>query len=257
MSVPTRSDPSQAVSSTSATMGVTGVTMTIVRVVQTALTTGIQRAIRRGIVGPSGTHGSNWARNAAAVERLAARFAIYRGLDRVEAREVGREVLQAATAKLDKDHTYFDTPTEVPGIIFGIVRRKMAFRKRSETRRHANESEAGRERAMAPPAWANPEGAVMEAEAAAVWRRIMARLSEVQRTTFTLHREDGLSYPEIAVRLGISLKTVESRMCRILAIGREECVRADIQPPPPRRPAKAMASPNRTPAPEVGHDAVG
>ena len=47
-------------------------------------------------------------------------------------------------------------------------------------------------------------------------REALAKLPEQCRTVFRLNREEGLSYKEIANRLGISVKTVETQMGRAL-----------------------------------------
>lgn len=43
-------------------------------------------------------------------------------------------------------------------------------------------------------------------------QKALAKLSEINRTTFLMNRIDGLKYKEIAERLDISIKTVEKRM---------------------------------------------
>ena len=46
--------------------------------------------------------------------------------------------------------------------------------------------------------------------------RLIANLPERQKQVYLLHREDGLNYPEIAEKLGISKNTVENHMAKAL-----------------------------------------
>jgi RNA polymerase sigma-70 factor (family 1) len=48
--------------------------------------------------------------------------------------------------------------------------------------------------------------------------RIIQRLPDDQRKIFLMHREHQYTYPEIAVRLGISVKTVEKKMSMALRV---------------------------------------
>lgn len=59
--------------------------------------------------------------------------------------------------------------------------------------------------------------------------RILAKLSEGQRTVFILYEVDELSGPEIAVRLNISLGTVRSRLRDARAAFRREVQRLALQ----------------------------
>jgi RNA polymerase sigma-70 factor (ECF subfamily) len=58
-------------------------------------------------------------------------------------------------------------------------------------------------------------------ELAAAARAAVAELSQPQREVFEMSRMDGLTYPEIASALAISVKTVEARMGRALRHLRE------------------------------------
>ena len=48
--------------------------------------------------------------------------------------------------------------------------------------------------------------------------KILSGLPPDHRLIFMLHREDGLTYPQIAEKLGISVKTVEKKMSRSLKV---------------------------------------
>ncbi|MEO6525885.1 MAG: sigma-70 family RNA polymerase sigma factor [Gemmatimonadaceae bacterium] len=58
-------------------------------------------------------------------------------------------------------------------------------------------------------------------ELAAAARDAVSQLSAPQREVFEMSRKDGLTYPEIASALSISVKTVEARMGRALRHLRE------------------------------------
>lgn len=51
--------------------------------------------------------------------------------------------------------------------------------------------------------------------------KLIANLPERQRQVYILHREEGLTYPEIAEKLGISKNTVENHMVKALKYLRE------------------------------------
>ena len=46
--------------------------------------------------------------------------------------------------------------------------------------------------------------------------KLIANLPERQKQVYVLHREEGLTYPEIAEQLGISKNTVENHMVKAL-----------------------------------------
>jgi RNA polymerase sigma-19 factor, ECF subfamily len=63
---------------------------------------------------------------------------------------------------------------------------------------------------------ASPEGRTLEAETVAAVRQAIGRLPDRCRLVFTLHREQGLTYAEVAEVLGISPRTVEVQIGRAL-----------------------------------------
>ncbi len=63
---------------------------------------------------------------------------------------------------------------------------------------------------------ASPEAGAQEAEMITAVREAIARLPERCRLVFTLHREQGLTYVEVAEVLGISPRTVEVQIGRAL-----------------------------------------
>jgi RNA polymerase sigma-70 factor (ECF subfamily) len=77
--------------------------------------------------------------------------------------------------------------------------------------------------ALAPPpdpAWANPEQAAILAAKRERVLRALSSLAPLHRTTLEMAFFEGLTYPEIAEREGISLGTVKSRASRaITALG--------------------------------------
>ncbi len=70
----------------------------------------------------------------------------------------------------------------------------------------------------APP---RPDAEILSAELRAAAEQAIDELTEPQREVFDLSRNAGLTYTEIADRLGISVKTVEARMGRALRQLRE------------------------------------
>jgi len=72
-----------------------------------------------------------------------------------------------------------------------------------------------------PTAAPRTDARVTSRELQAVVAEAMAELSPPQREVFEMSRRDGLTYPEIANALNISVKTVEARMGRALRHLRE------------------------------------
>jgi RNA polymerase sigma-70 factor (ECF subfamily) len=91
----------------------------------------------------------------------------------------------------------------------GITRRVVANHRR--TRRRA---EAREQASAAPGQFSSPEEALERKNAAVILRAFLGSLDEDKRTTFELCDIDGLSAPEVASRLGVSVNVVYSRLRR-------------------------------------------
>jgi RNA polymerase sigma-70 factor, ECF subfamily len=102
-----------------------------------------------------------------------------------------------------------------------------AYLHQSTRNRALNQLRHGRTVRQAEP-FVRPPTAAPHADSRAISREMqeatrvaMAELSEPQREVFELSRVEGLTYPEIASVLDISVKTVEARMGRALRHLRE------------------------------------
>jgi RNA polymerase sigma-70 factor (ECF subfamily) len=134
----------------------------------------------------------------------------YRYLD---ARDLAEEVVQEIFLFVWERRETWDVRTSVKGYLFTAVRNAALSYLRHERVVRRREAETV-ERLDGPSAGADAEAAAAETLAAV--QRAVSRLPERCRLVFTLHREQGLTYSEIAEVLGISPKTVEAQMARAL-----------------------------------------
>lgn len=103
------------------------------------------------------------------------------------------------------------------GFLFGSARFLAAEARRSPRWR---ESGAGIEAPDEEPGAPDPETLLAHREQATRLLHAISRLPPRCREAFILHRFDGLSYPEVAERLGISASAVEKHMMHALDICR-------------------------------------
>jgi RNA polymerase sigma-70 factor, ECF subfamily len=87
--------------------------------------------------------------------------------------------------------------------------------------RHLRVVRRGEPHAPRPSAAPPTESGSVTAELDAALRRAVREMPTEVRETFQMSRVDGLTYPEIARALEISVKTVEARMGRALRLLRE------------------------------------
>jgi RNA polymerase sigma-70 factor (ECF subfamily) len=98
-----------------------------------------------------------------------------------------------------------------------LVRNLSIDRVRRRGRRRALDDENA---ALAPPpepTWANPEQAAILASKRERVLRALSSLTPIHRATLEMAFFEGLTYPEVAEREGISLGTVKSRASRAMA----------------------------------------
>src|SRR5262249_41127646 len=108
-------------------------------------------------------------------------------------------------------------------LIFVVVNNRIRNRWRASHRRDAAESAYGL-LATRTPVWADPAAALDEGELRRHIDASVAAMSVGAREVFLLVRDDGLSYKEVAARLGVSVSTVHTQLSRANALLRE-CVR--------------------------------
>lgn len=67
-----------------------------------------------------------------------------------------------------------------------------------------------------------PEEKQISSEVGTAYKKVLSKIPSRARETWILSREDGLSYSEIAEIMGVSVKTVETQISKVLSILREE-----------------------------------
>jgi RNA polymerase sigma-70 factor (ECF subfamily) len=108
-------------------------------------------------------------------------------------------------------------PLEIPPYLFAIARNLMIDRKRRairEARRRDSYVELTAQLDNTAPA---PDELVVVDQATECLRGALNELPERARQAFLLHRLEGLRYPTIASRLGVTTRTVERDIAAVLA----------------------------------------
>jgi len=139
------------------------------------------------------------------------------------------DVLHDAFVTLaDRARHYSSDRGSVAAWLTILVRNLSLDRARRRVVRQTLAREAGE--SMQPPSeWSrDPEVAAHLASKSARVRRALQSLPDVQRATLQTAFFEGLSYPEIAARDGVSLGTVKSRAARALAALHEALTTAEL-----------------------------
>jgi RNA polymerase sigma-70 factor, ECF subfamily len=106
--------------------------------------------------------------------------------------------------------------------LFRSVRNRAVSRMRhEEVEERFHRRLAASERRASEPVWSPAEQAVTAGELSSAIDAAIGNLSDRCREVFLLNRQQGLSYPQIAATLQISVKTVEIHMSRALSALRQ------------------------------------
>jgi RNA polymerase sigma-70 factor (ECF subfamily) len=132
--------------------------------------------------------------------------------DRAAAEDAAQEVM----AELWRRHAALPPGLSVRGYLFQSVRNRAL-----NQIRHARIVRAAEPHVRPPSALPPADAGALTGELGEAMRAAVEELPEDLAEVFHLSRRDGLTYPEIAARLGISVKTVEGRMGRCLKLLRE------------------------------------
>jgi RNA polymerase sigma-70 factor (ECF subfamily) len=132
-------------------------------------------------------------------------------------RAAAEDIVQDVFAAIWRRGAAFDYTDPLP-YLYRAVRNRAISHQRQLRRRGGWLTSWAEERARSQPSPADPSE--VEDLARAIDDAVAA-LPERRRAIFALHRDQHLTYAEIAVALGISIKTVETQMGRALKALRE------------------------------------
>lgn len=130
----------------------------------------------------------------------------------VHSREIAEELVQEVFLYLWEHWDRWETGAPVKTYLFTAVRNAAISYLRHQRVVQRSEPEVVVE--LFSHSGPSPEADARSAELAAALARAVARLPERCRLVFTLSREQGLTYNQVAEVMGISPKTVEMQMGR-------------------------------------------
>lgn len=146
------------------------------------------------------------------------RYAMRQGLPR----EAARDLVQELFIDLWERRATLSVRTTLTAYLYGAVRRAIL-----ETRRHDRVVARWRDTELAEASSAPRiarnvgEGQAEAEELSSIVRRTVAAMPPRMQEIFDLSRSHGLSHPEIAELLGISVKTVAEQILRALRLLRD------------------------------------
>lgn len=135
----------------------------------------------------------------------------------VETPDAARDVVQEVFVQIWSNREDFIIHTSVKAYLFQAVRNRSLNELQKRKRYQAFEEEYSKEIESKKIAGS---GSASDDLTQKIWQ-IVDGMPEKRKAVFTLYREHGLSYKEIAAILGIKRKTVENQMGRALNFIRE------------------------------------
>ena len=139
-------------------------------------------------------------------------------------RALAEEVVQDVLLELWRRRDTLLLSGTVAGYLFQAARNRALNRLR-----HDRTARRGEPYVRPPSARPSADAAAISSELAAAVRAAIEALSAPQREVFLMSRDQGMTYQEIALLLGLSVKSVEARMGRALKELRDRL--ADWLPP--------------------------
>lgn len=138
--------------------------------------------------------------------------------------EEAREVAQETFITLWEKRGEINNELSIQAYILTITRNKCLnlLRKKIATRKYADTLEARENRANYKALSDESANPLHLKELEQLIQETMIEVPEKMKTVFRMNRDEELTYPEIAERLGVSVKTVEYRISKALLLFREK-----------------------------------
>lgn len=136
----------------------------------------------------------------------------------MRSRAVAEEIVQDVMLELWKRRESLATDTSPQAYLFQSARNRSLNHLRHENVVRLGEPYAGRPETLEPQA----PSRLIEDEILVAAKRSIAHLPARCREVFEMSRVHGLRYSEIAIAMGISVKTVEAQMGKALKTLRED-----------------------------------
>jgi len=125
-------------------------------------------------------------------------------------RDVAEDIVQDVFARLWNHQDELDVRDPLPYLYRAVRNRVVSHRRRQGVQEGWRRNVTAA--ADKPPHEDGPAAAVEAADLAAAFARALNELPERCRLVFTMSRDQTLTYAEIALALGISVKTVETQI---------------------------------------------